>query len=131
MVAPSSYTPFAGESFNDSSVTPTWRNSTWHVAFGQGFSNEADTATINQAFVAATGAGDILRSITPGSGAYQNEADVFEPDPAGTYWGQDNYQKLMAIKAAVDPNNILTCHGCIGWDKSDPRFACYPNIGSS
>jgi Berberine and berberine like len=131
LVAPSSYTPFPGESFNDSSVTPAWRTSPWHVAFGQGFSNEADAATIKQAFVAANSAGDILRSISPNSGAYQNEADVYEPDPAAAFWGQDNYQKLLAIKAEVDPNNILTCHGCIGWDKWDPRFSCYPDIESS
>jgi hypothetical protein len=41
--------------------------------------------TIQKAFAAANGAGGILQSITPGSGADQNEADVFEPLAGNTF----------------------------------------------
>jgi FAD/FMN-containing dehydrogenase len=98
------------------------------VALVQSWSNKADASTIHDAFVAVHEAGNLLRDITPGSGAYQNEADVYEPDPVGTFWGAENYQKLSAIKAELDPHNIVTCRGCIGWDQSDPRYGCYPDI---
>jgi Berberine and berberine like len=129
LVAPSSYQPFPGERFDDSSVTPAWRTATWHVVVSEGFPNLADQLTINNAFTAVNSVGDTLRVITPGSGAYQNEADVFEPDPAGAFWGSENYQKLCDIKAKLDPQNILTCRGCIGGDRTDPRYSCYPDIG--
>lgn len=41
---------------------------------------------------------DPIRAITPGAGAYQNEADVYEPDPIGSFWGEKNYARLLAIK---------------------------------
>jgi hypothetical protein len=119
--------PPAGESFADSSVTPAWRNATWHVAVGENFANNANTTTIAKAFALANGAADILRVITPNSGAYQNEADVFEPDPIDSFWGQANYNKLKTIKKKIDPKNLLTCWGCIGWNPNDPRYSCYPS----
>jgi hypothetical protein len=129
-VTPYSYTALPGESFNDSSVTPAWRTSTWHVAAAAGFANGASVSTIEQAFVEAHNAGNILRALAPNSGAYQNEAEVFEPDPIDTFWGRANYEQLVAIKNQVDPDNILTCWGCIGWDNSDSIYSCYPQVSS-
>lgn len=82
--------------------------------------------SISKAFTAASTALDPLRKITPSSGAYQNEADIFEPDYATAFWGQQNYERLLKIKKEVDPDNILTCHQCIGWDGADARYGCYP-----
>ncbi|KAI9656054.1 MAG: hypothetical protein M1821_005115 [Bathelium mastoideum] len=113
---------------NTSSVTPAWRDSLWHVISGLTFSNEADAATIQSAFKGANVAGNYLRQLAPNSGAYQNEADVFEPNPAASYWGEANYQRLSTIKAELDPDNVLTCWDCIGFDKNDERYSCYPNI---
>jgi hypothetical protein len=69
---------------------------------------------------------NLLRQLTPDGGAYQNEADTFEPDPADSFWGIDNYNKLMALKQEMDPQNLLIGHQCISWDKTDTRFSCYP-----
>lgn len=113
-----------------SAITPAWRSAVWHMVLGSGFANEASVDQINKAFKASHDAASILRNLCPSSGAYQNEADVFEPDPAGSYWGQANYQRLVGIKQTVDPANILTCWDCIGSDRSDPRFACYPSAPS-
>jgi hypothetical protein len=128
MTTPYNYNPPAGESFTDSSVTPAWRNATWHVCLSEYFSNEANITTIQTLLAAVSSEADILRKLTPDSGAYQNEADVFEPDPINSYWGRANYNKLKAIKKQVDPTNILTCWGCIGWNPNDPRYSCYPSI---
>jgi hypothetical protein len=129
---PYSYTALTnyGESFSDSSVTPYWRTSTWHVAAGTGFANSASVATIVQSAEVANQAGNILRALAPNSGAYQNEADVFEPDPVDSFWGRTNYNTLLAYKKKIDPGNVLTCWGCIGWKNSDSRYSCYPQVPS-
>lgn len=74
-------------------------------------------------------AGNILRDLAPDSGAYQNEGNVFEPDPVATFWGHENYDRLKTIKAEIDPQNVMTCWGCIGWNLSDKRYSCYLDIG--
>jgi FAD/FMN-containing dehydrogenase len=82
----------------------------------------------DQAFTDAHTAIDPLRAITPGSGAHQNEADVFETDRAESFWGKDNYERLLRIKRDVDPTNIFTCWNCVGRDSSDKRYSCYPKL---
>lgn len=124
-------TPSNYDTDGTSSLTPAWygeNGAVWHAVLGQGFANDADAQTIQTAFKTAHDAAQVLRDVAPNSGAYQNEADVFEPDPVGTYWGQANYDKLLALKKGLDPKNLLTCWGCIGWDKTDSRFGCYPSI---
>lgn len=126
VTAPSSY-----QTDNTSSVTPAWygpNGAVWHVLVGQCFANDATASEIQDAFSRAHNAADVLRAVAPDSGAYQNEADIFEPSPEDSFWGQENYQKLLGIKQQIDPNNVLTCWGCVGWDKSDARYSCYPSI---
>jgi len=127
-VTPYSYQAPPGTSNTDSSVTPAWRSSTLHVIAGQAIPNGANVSMIQKAFSISHQAGNILRALAPNSGAYQNEADVFEPDPIDSFWGRPNYNKLKTIKASIDPKNILTCWGCIGWNPSDPRYGCYPQV---
>jgi hypothetical protein len=67
-----------------------------------------------------------LRQMTPDGGAYQNEADTFEPDHASPFWGMDNCNKFMALKQELDLQNLLIGHQCIGWNKTDTRYSCYP-----
>ena len=57
----------------------------------------------------------IIREATPGSGAYVNEADYFEPDWQRSFWGV-NYPRLLAIKKRVDPDNLFRVHHGIGSD---------------
>jgi FAD/FMN-containing dehydrogenase len=57
----------------------------------------------------------IIRDATPGSGAYANEADYFEPDWQRSFWGV-NYPRLLAIKKKVDPDNIFRVHHGVGSD---------------
>jgi len=121
VTAPSSYTDDG-----TSSVTPAWRKAIWHAVVGVGIANNANVATITKAFQTAHNAANVLRKLEPNSGAYQSEADVFEPDPAGSYWGTDNYNRLTSLKKQMDPRNLLTCWDCIGWNSGDARYGCYP-----
>ncbi|KAM3424085.1 hypothetical protein BST61_g11365 [Cercospora zeina] len=82
--------------------------------------------SVTQAYKNAHEAIDPLRQITPNSGAYLNEADVFEDNYPATFWGEENYDRLLSIKRQIDPDNVFTCFGCIGWDSGDERYGCYP-----
>ncbi|EIW73783.1 hypothetical protein CONPUDRAFT_160716 [Coniophora puteana RWD-64-598 SS2] len=48
----------------------------------------------------------IIRSVTPGSGAYFNEASPFEEDFQYTFFG-DHYPRLKAIKDQYDPHSLF------------------------
>lgn len=111
------------------------RESYWHVIFQGSFDPTDPTkggyGSYAGVYEAATYSASFLRDITPGWGSYQNEGDTFEPDYTTSFWGQDNYQRLLKIKQEIDPQNLLTCHQCVGWDSSDPRWGCYPSVSTS
>jgi hypothetical protein len=50
-----------------------------------------------------------------GNGSYFNNPSVYLPDWKTAYWG-GHYDKLLAIKKTWDPNNVFTCHHCVGSD---------------
>lgn len=72
--------------------------SLWHVFANSVFSNQISAADINAAYQLAHDATEMLKALTPGSGAYQNEADTFQSDYEATFWGDENYAKLLALK---------------------------------
>jgi hypothetical protein len=49
----------------------------------------------------------------PNAGCYINEANPLEPDLPDVFWGP-NYPRLLAIKTAVDPDNVFWCSACVG-----------------
>ncbi|QRW25840.1 FAD-binding domain protein [Rhizoctonia solani] len=119
VTAPYSYN---ATSPSDVSVTPAWRNALWHTLL-VGFWNYNSTAE-QQAAVYSTvsAAADKLRAITPGSGAYQNEADVSEPDHENSFWGS-NYDRLVSIKKKYDPKGLLDCWHCTPPSRSSTPYA--------
>jgi len=118
--------PYNYKDDGTSSITPVWRNSVWHVFINSAFSNEASKSEIAAAFQRSHTAANFLRAITPNAGAYINEADTFEPNPAASFWGTTNYNKLVTLKKQFDPYNLLTNHQAIGWNPADARYSCYP-----
>lgn len=51
-----------------------------------------------------------------GKNSYLSESAYYmAPGTFGArYWGEDNYQRLLDIKARVDPNAVFWCHHCVG-----------------
>ncbi|CAI6297705.1 unnamed protein product [Periconia digitata] len=116
-------------SANDtSSIHPSWRDSIWNVVTNLPFSNQADVDEIQRAFQGAHDANKVLLSAMPGSGSYSNEADLYEIDHTTAFWGEKNYDRLLSIKKSIDPDNLLTCWHCIGYDPNDARYGCYPSL---
>ena len=56
---------------------------------------------------------NILTKAIPHAGSYANEADYFQKNWQQEFWG-DNYPKLLRIKKKYDPNNVFSCHHCVG-----------------
>ncbi|KAB8748979.1 hypothetical protein FH972_026530 [Carpinus fangiana] len=88
----------------EASVTPAWRNSLWQFEMPAVWDPQDSTALLAgsdaKAFDNAHRAINPLRTITPNSGAYQNEADIFEPGSPNAFWGRANYNRLLKIKKA-------------------------------
>ncbi|KAF8172067.1 FAD-binding domain-containing protein [Pholiota molesta] len=121
-------TPFSFEGFEGSgptSVTPAWRNSIWHITAGNGWLFNTPIAGKKAIYGGVTQIMQLLRDLTPGSGAYHNEADVHEPDFTTAFWGK-NYARLLSIKKKYDPDHLLDCWRCVNWrGASNAKFRCY------
>ncbi|THV00479.1 hypothetical protein K435DRAFT_854708 [Dendrothele bispora CBS 962.96] len=141
-------TPFLFNSTKGAtSVTPAWRSSIWHVGLHLGtWPYNATVEDIRSQYEFVSNINQMARDITPDSGAYFNEGDVYEPDHERTsqfwvillkcfgrlntvlkesFWG-DNYPALLEIKRKYDPYGLLDCWQCVGWKgPEDERYACY------
>ncbi|KAG7096002.1 hypothetical protein E1B28_006684 [Marasmius oreades] len=68
----------------------------------------------------------LLKTVTPGSGSYLNEADPNDPDFKEAFYGA-NYDKLLAIKDKWDPDQILYGSIAVGgdrWQQEDDGRLC-------
>jgi len=66
-------------------------------------------------------------ALTPGSGAYVNEANPWTEDWKEAWWG-GNYERLLAVKKRYDPDGLLKCWRCVGFEEEDEKeepFACF------
>jgi len=116
---------FKGTDGEDTSINPLWRTSLYQVLYVNGWLWNETLADRKAAYAASTTAANLVREITPGSGAYHNEADIHEPNHEVSFWGK-NYNRLLTIKKKYDPDHILDCWHCVGWKSADsPRFKCY------
>nr|VWO95894.1 N/A [Ganoderma boninense] len=64
-----------------------------------------------------------VRALAPESGAYFNEASMFEPSPQVTFFG-DHYAKLKSIKRVYDPNDLFIVVEGVGADAWDKELKC-------
>jgi hypothetical protein len=108
-------------------LTPAWRRSTWHFMYiARWDPSRTDQSKIQAAYELVHTAIEPLRKLTPSAGVYINEADVLESNTPPLFWGADNYDKLLKIKAKLDRGNVLQVYGSVGWDPAAPMFQCYP-----
>ncbi|KAJ7111997.1 hypothetical protein C8R44DRAFT_632447 [Mycena epipterygia] len=118
ITAPSS---FPGD--NTTSVTPAWRDSVYHVTVKVPWNWNATTAEKRQGYDLVNTSIDSLREITP-VGSYSNEGAVHEPEHELAFWGS-NHARLLQLKRKYDPEHILDCWQCVGWEPTSSRFSCY------
>ncbi|CAG8161342.1 unnamed protein product [Penicillium salamii] len=123
-------TPVSNPDNNHSvSAHPAWRNTLWHVIHvGEWLAPlepEAEAKTA-QAFLDIL---DPLKKLSPGGGAYFNEAHYLEPEWQDVYFGT-NYPKLLDVKNKYDPTHVFDCWRCVGWRGEQdlllsPFYSCY------
>lgn len=88
------------------------QNTYAHIA-----SHQPDLIKAKEAIKQARKAMELLHALSPGSGTYPNEADYFIKNWQLALWGS-NYPKLLQIKHKYDPQNLFTCHHCVGSEKN-------------
>ncbi|KAL0064420.1 hypothetical protein AAF712_008584 [Marasmius tenuissimus] len=107
----------AGPEDPENAVLPAWREAERHLNVllllqdGDTLENVArNRKRISTEFIPA------LKQLAPGSGAYINEADPYEPDFKEAFYGP-NYARLLEIKDKWDPEHVLYGSLAVGGDR--------------
>ncbi|OBR14659.1 ent-kaurene oxidase [Colletotrichum higginsianum IMI 349063] len=123
--APSSYAHTPGSN----AVHPAWRDSYWLV--GTSLSWESNGAGLEERVRAAALLQEVsgnLTALAPEGSMYPNEADPWTEDWRREFWGEENYEKLLQIKRKYDPDGLLSCWKCVGFEdkemETDPAYRC-------
>ncbi|KIY45227.1 FAD-binding domain-containing protein [Fistulina hepatica ATCC 64428] len=109
---------------HETSVTPLWRESIYHTTIVSKWNWNATRQDKQYHYDLASLSMDNLRRITPDA-AYVNEADVYERNYQESFWGRENYERLLKIKHEYDPDALLDCWMCVGWHQTSRRYECY------
>lgn len=108
-------TPVSSPDSNQvTSVLPAWRSALWHVIHVGEWVEPLAPATLESATAGFLQMLDPLKKLSPGGGAYFNEAHYREPDWQETFFGM-NYNRLLEIKNQYDPTHMFDCWKCVGW----------------
>ncbi|PYH42558.1 FAD-dependent oxidoreductase [Aspergillus saccharolyticus JOP 1030-1] len=94
-------------------VNPAWRDAAIDLVIGTAYSETNTTLnTLNQQLITDTLLPP-LEELTPGGGAYLNEADAHQPDWQHVFYGE-NYAQLCSIKRRYDPEGIFYARTAVG-----------------
>ncbi len=104
-------------------LNPAWRRAAAHVVVGTAWPDGATADEINQARAELKANTATLRAIAPDSGAYFNEASLYEPDPKQAFFGA-HYGPLRAIKALYDPLDLFIVAEGVGSAEWDAELTC-------
>ncbi|KAF9161135.1 hypothetical protein DFQ26_004821 [Actinomortierella ambigua] len=109
------------------SVSPAWRSTQLMVTTIVEWPETAKYAVQQNAMQTLSKAMDRLRHLTPGSGAYFNEADLLEPDWQTSFFG-NNYPRLRQVKNKYDPKGFFVCRKCVGSEDWDEGLMCRTHV---
>ncbi|TAQ86744.1 hypothetical protein B7494_g4944 [Chlorociboria aeruginascens] len=113
------------DSNQKTSALPAWRDALWHVIHVGEWEEPLAPAVLENVTGTFLQMLDPLKELSPGGGAYFNEAHYREPDWEETFFGA-NYNRLLQIKNMYDPTHIFDCWKCVGWrGEQDPFYSCY------
>jgi hypothetical protein len=113
------------------SATPAWRDSVWHMSFAADLKYNS-TFSERVAFVKMLDTMlEEANELAPDSGSYFNEASPWTKYWQKDWWG-NNYQRLLEIKAKYDPDHLLRCWKCVGFEEENSglEFPCFSGLDS-
>lgn len=124
----SPYIPVVGPVLYDypegsTSATPAWRSAVWETGVGATWAWNSTLQDRREKIATMKDMTAMFARITPGSGAYANEASPFTEDWREAWWG-DNYEELVIIKNKYDPFGLLSCWKCVGWMENQGDSSC-------
>ncbi|KAJ6525447.1 FAD-binding domain-containing protein [Mycena vulgaris] len=97
---------------------PAWREALVDVTIYGVWTDDASGKLIKSTREGITNLLAPLRALTPNGGQYLNEPDLLVPNYPSANWGS-HYERLLRVKASVDPTNMLLVTqgvGAVGWD---------------
>ncbi|KAH8653558.1 hypothetical protein BX600DRAFT_385991 [Xylariales sp. PMI_506] len=110
-------------------VNPAWREALVHTAITVPFAlkgpwedNVARQDKLTDVLIPA------LEAVTPGSGAYVNEANFRQPNFQQDFWGS-SYDRLLSIKNKYDPTSLFYATVGVGseaWEVMEDGRLCPP-----
>ncbi|KAI0635700.1 hypothetical protein C8Q77DRAFT_1099088 [Trametes polyzona] len=104
-------------------LNPAWRKARMHVVVATLWPKGSDAGTIGAARKRLQDQMVNLRALAPHSGAYFNEASLFEPNPRQTFFGS-HYDRLREIKRVYDPLDLFVVVEGVGADEWDKELKC-------
>ncbi|RDX57543.1 hypothetical protein OH76DRAFT_52559 [Lentinus brumalis] len=108
---------------SDTDLNPAWRKAAAHVPFGFTWTEGTPLDEINALRDALKSNLAKLRALAPESGAYLNEASLYEPDSAHSFFGS-HYDQLRAIKAIYDPVDLFIVVEGVASNEWDGNLTC-------
>ncbi|KAI0198968.1 hypothetical protein F4808DRAFT_472104 [Astrocystis sublimbata] len=103
----------------DNVVLPAWRDSLYWLNMDVYFDLDGPISVVEDLQAEMNVNQDLLKALTPGGGAYINEATFDNPDWKNDYFGE-NYPKLLAVKEKYDPAFLLYGSASVGSDRVKP-----------
>ncbi|KAH7907437.1 hypothetical protein BJ138DRAFT_1160149 [Hygrophoropsis aurantiaca] len=105
-------------------VNPAWRKAIIHATFGFNWPFGATSQEIDALVTQLKAEESALHDLTPQSGAYFNEASLYEEDWQYTFFG-DHYPMLKAIKDKYDPQHLFVVAEGVGSEDWDSGLNCF------
>ncbi|KAJ7137762.1 hypothetical protein C8R44DRAFT_838071 [Mycena epipterygia] len=109
---------------DSAAVTPAWRTAITEIEVLPSFS-DPPTTDIRVIQQEAFNSIQPFRELAPPpfGGQYLNEADILEVEWQQAYWG-DHYPRLLAIKKAIDPHDLLLVQKGVNSEQWDDQITC-------
>lgn len=111
----------------ETSIHPAWYSALWQVATRFELSWNATRAERVDQFATLGQSTLVQEKLTGPEGAtYGLEANPFTTNWQKSWWGP-NYERLLAITEKYDPEGLLNCWKCVGFEDKDmdsERYQC-------
>ncbi|CAD6452299.1 200ca50e-fd55-49ae-b11c-d6c02fd245bd [Sclerotinia trifoliorum] len=105
----------AHKNYTPNALLPSWRDALFSVAFMKPLAENAELEDIHRNYAQLNTWQDRLRDITPGAGAYMNEATWDNVHWKADYFGS-NYEALLKVKEKYDPEFFFWANAAVGSD---------------